>query len=306
MTLPPPTTAPAGWYPDPQGAGYRYFDGRVWAAVAPTFREREPHPELPGRVAVGALVILTVSLIVAKTLVELLVPLEWPVLVYIVILSVIGYGPSVWWAWYVRQRWGQQRFASMGWTFRWSDLGWGPLVYISTIVIQAAIVMLVFLTRIPFSSNLESARDIGADRSYVVATVIAAVVAAPLVEELVFRGIVLRGFLSRIGPAPAVLAQGLLFGVAHVDPVRGVGNVGLAIVLSTVGIVFGTVAYLLRRLGPTIVAHAIFNGVAMLVVLSGWLDGVDSPFDSVIGAAFGPVIGRVIGRVTGHVIGLGV
>ncbi len=97
-----------------------------------------------------------------------------------------------------------------------------------------------------------------------------------------FRGIVMRGLLSRVGPVPAIVAQGLLFGVAHVDPVRGAGNVGLAVVLSTVGISFGVAAYLLRRLGPTMVAHAIFNAIAMLVVLTGWLDGVDSPFESLV------------------------
>ena len=94
-------------------------------------------------------------------------------------------------------------------------------------------------------------------------------VAAPIIEELVFRGLVLRGFLSRMGPTSAILLQGVLFGVAHVDPVRGVGNVGLALVLSGVGIAFGTSAYLTRRLGPTVIAHAIFNGVVLAIVLSG-------------------------------------
>ena len=72
----------------------------------------------------------------------------------------------------------------------------------------------------------------------------------------------------------------VLFGVAHVDPSRGTGNIGLALVLSSVGVALGVVAYALRRIGPTIVAHAIFNGVVMAVALSGVLDDVDSPFDT--------------------------
>jgi membrane protease YdiL (CAAX protease family) len=102
----------------------------------------------------------------------------------------------------------------------------------------------------------------------VISLLISAVVAAPLVEEAVFRGLVLRGFLSRMRWVPAVLLQGVLFGVAHVDPERGAGNIGLALVLAAVGVVLGGAAYLLRRIGPTIIAHAILNGVVMAVVLT--------------------------------------
>ena len=49
---------------------------------------------------------------------------------------------------------------------------------------------------------------------------------------------------------------------------RGTGNIGLVLVLGAVGVVFGGAAYLLRRIGPTILAHAIFNGVVMVIVLT--------------------------------------
>ena len=62
--------------------------------------------------------------------------------------------------------------------------------------------------------------------------------------------------------------QGALFGLAHVDPARGAGNIGLVLILGGVGVVFGGAAYLLRRIGPTMLAHAIFNGVVMAVVLT--------------------------------------
>jgi Type II CAAX prenyl endopeptidase Rce1-like len=83
---------------------------------------------------------------------------------------------------------------------------------------------------------------------------------------------VVGGLRSRLPTVLAVALQGLLFGAAHVDPVRGAGNVGLVVVLSSVGIAFGVAAHLLRRLGPSIVAHALFNGVVLLVVLTGVAD----------------------------------
>jgi membrane protease YdiL (CAAX protease family) len=73
-----------------------------------------------------------------------------------------------------------------------------------------------------------------------------------------------------MGPVAAIAVQGVLFGMAHISPERGVRNIGLVMVLSGVGVVLGTSAYLLRRLGPTMIAHAIINGIAMAIVLSGW------------------------------------
>ncbi|MEQ9163046.1 MAG: DUF2510 domain-containing protein, partial [Ilumatobacter fluminis] len=80
-SLPPPTTAPAGWYPDPYTGGFRYFDGRAWVGapvpvvpgVAPTMpplQQREPHPTLPLRAAIGALVVLTASLVAGKVVLD--------------------------------------------------------------------------------------------------------------------------------------------------------------------------------------------------------------------------------------------
>ncbi len=135
---------------------------------------------------------------------------------------------------------------------------------------------------VPFSSNTEQIGELSTDRRYAVAIVVAAVVAAPIVEEVVFRGLLMRSLLSKWPAAIVIVVQGLLFGAAHIDPVRGVGNVGLAFVLSGVGIVFGGAAYLLRRVGPTVAAHAILNGVVMALVLSGVADRIqeDSPFDT--------------------------
>lgn len=280
----PPSTAPAGWYPDPVTGQPRYFDGVRWTtAPAGAFHveEIEEHPQLPLPVALGALLVLVVSLVLGKAVVDALVGRDWPLVTYIAVSALLSYGPSIVWLYYVRRRWGAGRFDSVGWRFRWVDLAWGPITWVSAIGVQLVLAVAVLILDVPLSSNVESISDGGADRAYLVATAVAAVIAAPVVEELVFRGLVLRGLLSRLGPVLAVALQGALFGVAHVDPVRGVGNVGLAIVLSGVGMALGTAAYLTRRLGPAVIAHAIFNGVVVAILLSGAVDDVDrSLFES--------------------------
>lgn len=271
--LPPPTGWQAGWYRDPYGYPLmRYYDGRAWTGhtmgVLTTKPDLGRHPVLPIGVALGAVAVLIASLIASRFLLDALVDLEWSIAVYTAIAVLVGYGPSIWWCWYASRRWGTGRPAhDLGLRFRWSDAGWGPIVWISAFAAELAMILLVDLTGIPLIPNTEPIGDLDADRTYVITLLIATVVAAPLVEEAVFRGLMLRGLLSRIAVVPAVAVQGVLFGLAHVDPVRGTGNIGLALVLSAVGVVLGGAAYLLRRLGPVIIAHALFNGFVVLIVL---------------------------------------
>ena len=39
--------------------------------------------------------------------------------------------------------------------------------------------------------------------------------------------------------------------MAHFDPIRGTGNIGLILVLASVGCMLGAAAYLFRRIAPT-------------------------------------------------------
>ncbi len=58
------------------------------AHAGPTFApEREPHPTLPVQVAVGAIVVLIVSLFSSKYLLDALIVFEWPVAVYVAVLG---------------------------------------------------------------------------------------------------------------------------------------------------------------------------------------------------------------------------
>ena len=89
---------------------------------------------------------------------------------------------------------------------------------------------------------------------------------APLVEELLFRGLLLRALLRRMDAAPAVAISGVLFAAAHLlDP-------GAAIVLApllALGIISGTRAVRTGDLSQSILLHAGFNllAAAQLLVL---------------------------------------
>lgn len=271
MAPPSPPSSVATWAPPNTPIGVPAPVQRPTGFKPP----RPPHPTLPLAAGLGALIVLTLSLLSSKYVLDLVVGFKWPVGVYVALLAVVGYGPSVAWWWFATQRWGSgDRFADVGARARWSDLGWGPLIWICTVVAQTAVGAVILALDVPLSNNTDEIGDLAADRTYAVAIVITAVIAAPLVEELVFRGLLLRSLLSRMPAIVAIGVQGVLFGVAHVDPTRGIGNIGLAAILSSVGVSLGTGAYLLRRIGPTVVAHAIFNGVVMILLLTGVRDRI--------------------------------
>lgn len=221
--------------------------------------------------AIGALVAIVVSLVASRFVLDALVEFEWPIAVYVTIAGMVGYGPVMAFCWWGSHRWGRGSLrGDSGLYVRTADLGWGPLTWIACVTAQAVVAVVVVALGIPFTGNLEDLDGGGLDRGYVISLLVLAVVAAPLVEEIVFRGVVMRGLIGRLPVAAVVAVQAVAFGMAHTDPVRGTGNIGLVLVLSAVGAVLGAAAYLLRRLGPTIIAHAIINGVAMTLALTGW------------------------------------
>ncbi|WP_020570235.1 CPBP family intramembrane glutamic endopeptidase [Neolewinella persica] len=82
---------------------------------------------------------------------------------------------------------------------------------------------------------------------------IAVVLGAPILEEALLRGVVLRGFLRKISPTKAILFSGLIFGAMHLHPVH-------VFFASIVGFALGYVYYRTRSLGLVILIHFINNG----------------------------------------------
>ena len=154
--------------------------------------------------------------------------------------------------------------ADYGFEVERRDLGRGVVVWALGLVSVGIALSLVperFL-----GTNTELEEHFEGDVGFFAVAVIA-IVGAPIVEELFFRGLLLRGLLSRLRPGWAVLGQALVFSVVHVDPLRGAGNVSVVVSTATLGLVFGWSAVRYGRLGPGMVAHAIQNSAATALVL---------------------------------------
>lgn len=98
--------------------------------------------------------------------------------------------------------------------------------------------------------------------------VIIAVIGAPIVEELFFRGLLMSGLVSRWGAAIGIILQAVLFGLVHLGPTDARGNLGVFLLIAPLGAMLGILRYSFKRLGPGIVTHALYNAAIVTYVLS--------------------------------------
>jgi uncharacterized protein len=86
--------------------------------------------------------------------------------------------------------------------------------------------------------------------------------AAPLCEEFFFRGVILRGLLTRLSPPRAIVVTALVFSAFHFDPVG-------APALFELGVLFGLLAWRSGSIWPSVAAHAASNLAASGLYFAG-------------------------------------
>jgi uncharacterized protein len=161
--------------------------------------------------------------------------------------------------------------ADLGIRFRWIDL--------VGIVIGIGGQFLVDALYLPFQRylhnyNAPTTKLTGGAHGWGFALIaVLTILGAPFFEELFFRGVVFkalarlftpraatRGLARTLGVIAAVVADGLIFGLAHVELQQLAG-------LALFGMVLAAISYRTGRLGMNMISHASFNLVAIIEVL---------------------------------------
>ena len=83
------------------------------------------------------------------------------------------------------------------------------------------------------------------------------VITAPILEELIFRGIMLDGLLKNYSPVKSILISSLLFGLVHLNPWQFVAGLFL-------GAFIGWIYYKTKSLSFAIIIHATVNSTGYL------------------------------------------
>jgi membrane protease YdiL (CAAX protease family) len=151
-----------------------------------------------------------------------------------------------------------------GLSWKPSDIWRGVLAFFMARVLQV-------FAMLPWAGHLDRLRRLteGLERvsfSTFVIFAIVAVVGAPILEELVFRGVLQRSLAARFGYGWAIPAQAVLFGLYHVTPGLGATNVPYVAGLSAAGVVLGWAAWKWQRLGPSSTAHFFINGTSVALL----------------------------------------
>lgn len=102
-------------------------------------------------------------------------------------------------------------------------------------------------------------------------------IAAPILEELIFRGVLLKSLLEKYQPKKAIIWSAIIFGVAHMNPWQFVPAF-------LIGLLIGWVYWKTQSIWPGIIIHFINNSFSFAIgyftqdvntsfydLLGGWL-----------------------------------
>lgn len=123
--------------------------------------------------------------------------------------------------------------------------------------VVAAITAMIF-GEVPTAEDQLAIRETISVVDFACLLVVGAVI-APIVEELVFRGLLYRAIRSRWGIAWASIVTALLFSVVHFTPLL----IGVFFVF---GLILAAVVEHYKSLYPPIVLHALNNSVALVLL----------------------------------------
>ncbi|WP_207431915.1 CPBP family intramembrane glutamic endopeptidase [Sabulibacter ruber] len=98
-------------------------------------------------------------------------------------------------------------------------------------------------------------------------------VAPAILEELLFRGVILEGMLQEYSPRKAIIWSAVLFGVVHLNPWQAFGAI-------IIGLLIGWLYYKTRSVLPGILLHFVNNSLAFFLMLHF---GIEANTSDIIG-----------------------
>lgn len=194
--------------------------------------------------------------------------------------------------WTARRR-GSGLSIDFGFAFAWKDLAIGPMLFFIGIMAAAVIGLTMTAAGVdpPTSAVAELTEEavegtevddgafptdagdaIGADPDdaddgsgitvWIVIVAILAATAVPVIEELGYRGLWYSAMVKR-GHSEwwAVVVSSFMFAIVHLEPAR-------TLIIFALGMVLGWGRMLTNRIGASIIAHAIINGLAFAALLA--------------------------------------
>jgi membrane protease YdiL (CAAX protease family) len=185
---------------------------------------------------------------------------------FLSIVSVIpAHGLTLLGIWAFVTRWGKVSFS------RTLKLSWPPswVAWQGVAICSATALLLLGLgfvvTKFLGGGETDLDKLIQSSFSARVATAFLAVATAPLVEEIVYRGVLYPAIQRLLGMGWAVVVVTVMFAGVHVPQYKN--NIGVIVVITILSVVLTLVRAWTDRLLPSVVIHLIFNGMQSLFLV---------------------------------------
>lgn len=141
-------------------------------------------------------------------------------------------------------------------TLRFSVRGLNPILLLWGFIMMSAATIVIepVIDLLPIPSSALYGRGFWA--------VLTVIVMAPVLEELLCRGIILESVRAKFGVVAALFLSALFFAVLH-------GNLALAFNAFVLGLILGFIYIETNSILSVIILHALNNGVAFLLIMVG-------------------------------------
>ena len=194
----------------------------------------------------------------------------------LIFLSVVGIVPThlltLLVTWIVISKWGRQRPFWKAVGFEWPK-NIGPVVASLLSLLVAIVLLLLAWLVTNYWGGGKTQLDLLIESSLPArfATAFVAVATAPLVEELIYRGVLYPAIEKAAGMAIAVVAVSLLFAGVHVF--QYINNIAVIVVITLLSFTLTLARAFTGKLLPSFVIHLVFNGIqSLILVLAPFVD----------------------------------
>jgi hypothetical protein len=192
---------------------------------------------------------------------------------WLIFYSVVGILPThlitLAFTWFMVTEGGRRSF--------WKEIGWewpgrpSRVTIISVLIALGLYVVAWGVTKIYGGSKTELDLLIESSIYTRVATALVAVATAPLIEEVIYRGVIYPAVEKVTGALFAILVVSFLFAGVHVWQYRN--NIGVILVITALSFTLTAARAVTGKVLPSFIIHLVFNGIqSVLIVLSGFMD----------------------------------
>lgn len=166
--------------------------------------------------------------------------------------------------------------------FSWTGLNLLPLMIVLPIFFMFGITAQI-LEYIPMSENeKQQFYDLGNDHS--IQTLLSIIIIAPIFEEILSRGIILKGLLETYSPIVSILVSSLFFGMLHLNLSQLIGAFGF-------GIISGWIYWKTNNVILSIIIHVSNN---LFFTIFGMYYGLEHLIETPIRYVFGDTMNQFL------------